>query len=70
MLGGLSIQKSDHRHRGLLRARDERPGDGHAAKQSDERAPMRPMERHLILTGRDCGPTNIDQAKRNPQYRL
>src|SRR5262249_37148711 len=34
-----AAEKSDHRHRRLLRARCERPGDCRAAKECDEVAP-------------------------------
>src|SRR6516162_3156783 len=38
-LGGTAVQKSDHRHRRLLRAHHERPA-GCAAEKRDERAPL------------------------------
>src|SRR4029453_15340143 len=35
-----AVEKSDHRHRRLLRARRERPNSRHAAEQRDELAPF------------------------------
>src|SRR5207244_1014064 len=34
--GWRAAKKADHRHRRLLRARGERPGDGRAAEQRDD----------------------------------
>src|SRR5262249_44133260 len=38
-IGGCAVEKSDHRHRPLLRARRERPGDRHPANEPGELAP-------------------------------
>ena len=58
---GARMEKSDHRHRRLLRARRERPGDGCAAEQRDELAPphylmppVLPTEKIAHLGTADC----------------
>src|SRR5262249_57106116 len=39
-------EEADHRHRGLLRARGERPRSGCAAEQRDEFTPFQLIELH------------------------
>jgi hypothetical protein len=43
-----AVEKADHRHRRLLRARRERPRCRNAAEQSDELAPLQLTELHSV----------------------
>src|SRR5262249_26091486 len=49
----LGVEKSDHRHRRLLRARRERPRDGRAAEQRDELAALHSITSSAVASSVD-----------------
>jgi hypothetical protein len=59
--GRLVVEKPDHRHRGLLRARRERPRS-HAAEQRDELAPFQMIELHSIPASQGVELQDIELA--------